>query len=104
MDSFLRPKGVADHVLELKTTKQTSFYLHIERSAKCHQNISKKNTPEAILKYFKMIISYILFKKPAIDIVSVGKKHQGYQNEKTNHLGVFHKFVAWFTATHNLVE
>src|SRR5210317_1435739 len=45
-----------------------------------------------------------LSSEPLVDVISIRKKQQGYQNNKSRDLGVFQEFVTWFVTRDHFIE
>lgn len=52
-----------------------------------------------VFKKFK-----ILFKQPAIDVITIGEQHQRDQDHKSNQLGVLHELLIWLSTGHHFVQ
>ena len=81
------------------------FLMTSEREGNCHQLFYKKNPPKNIWRVYSPFGAMgALFKKPPINIVAVGEKHQRDQQKEPKHLGVFHELVVGLAAGGHFIQ
>ncbi len=84
-------------VYSLRKNDQTPF----SRNSS-HNGLKNKGRKYLFGLMFTDCIS-ILFKQPAVNIISVRKEHQSDKDNKSHKLGIFHEFLIRFSSCHHFI-